>query len=400
MQEPIPNNPLLQTERLAPTQTKLLAGPTDVLARATRPAVISAKRSPAEWTASDWQQLANDRVDLFNEQALAEQFDYANYLQDGYIVLKGIMTPQTIEAWTTALQDGQQLNDALLQSDWQQIDWLGLGCEFPAQTLAPIAIERALGNSQAIPQRDNEAGILTLRRHSVLAEYFPAGHIPYLMGVLMHPQMLSLQQMCLDSDAVYFDHNQLLTRAAGYAGGAWHSHRIGAGHDDCGIAAPNEYRAQPNANLCLFYPRGFAAEDDGGLKIIRGSHFFREPSACQAATDEEMSAGWLKGRVHPVTGAPLAIEHLELPPGSVVCCLSHAAHGVAAKAAYRQSRWCSLHCYKKADDKTGDVQPPSAVPPLWALKAQRGELPDVLSELLRPSFDRILTGGRVEPHEI
>ena len=84
----------------------------------------------------------------------------------------------------------------------------------------------------------------------------------------------------------------------------------------------------------------------------------------------------------------------------MVCCLSHAAHGVAAKAAYRKTRWCSLHCYKKADDKTGDVQPPSAVPPLWALKAQRGELPDVLSELLRPSFDRTLTGGRVEPHEI
>ena len=113
---------LLQTERLAPAQTKLLAGPTDVLARATRPARISAKRSPAEWTASDWQQLANDRTDLFDAQALAEQFDYANYLQDG-----------------------QQLNDALLQSDWKQIDWLGLGCEFPPQTLAPIAIERAVG---------------------------------------------------------------------------------------------------------------------------------------------------------------------------------------------------------------------------------------------------------------
>ena len=136
---------LLQTERLAPAQTKLLAGPTDVLARATRPARISAKRSPAEWTASDWQQLANDRTDLFDAQALAEQFDYANYLQDGYIVLRGVMTPKTIEVWTTALQDGQQLNDALLQSDWKQIDWLGLGCEFPPQTLAPIAIERAVG---------------------------------------------------------------------------------------------------------------------------------------------------------------------------------------------------------------------------------------------------------------
>ena len=93
MQEPIPTNPLLQTEQLTPAQTKLLAGPTDVLARATRPAVISEKRSPAEWTSSDWQQLANDSVDLFDEQALAEQFDYANYLQDGYIVLRADDTP-------------------------------------------------------------------------------------------------------------------------------------------------------------------------------------------------------------------------------------------------------------------------------------------------------------------
>ena len=40
------------------------------------------------------------------------------------------------------------------------------------------------------------------------------------------------------------------------------------------------------------------------------------------------------------------------------------------------------------------VQPPHAVPPLWALKAQRGELPPVLTKLMRPSFDRALTGGR------
>ena len=396
MHDPIPNNPLLRPERLADRHAQLLTGPTDALARATRPAIIAQERTPAEWTPEDWQWLANDRTDLFDEQALAEQFDYAQYLQDGYAVLKGVMTPQSIEAWTTAVQAGQRRNDALLTSDWQQIDWRGLGREAPNQQLAPAAVERALGNSQAIPRQDDEAGVLTLRRHSVLAEYFPAGHIPYLMGVLGHPQMLALQRMCLDSDAIYFDHNQLLTRAPGYAGGSWHSHQIGAGNDNCGTANLDEYQSQPNANLSICYPQGFTADGDGGLKIIRGSHFFRDPSQCRAKTDEEMNAGWLKGKVHPITGEPLAIEHLELPPGSIVCCLSHAAHGVAAKTLDRETRWCSLHCYKKADDKSGHVQPPSAVPPLWALKAQRGELPAVLAELFRPSYDVQLTGGRTE----
>lgn len=396
MHTPIPNNPLLDPQQLASNHARILRGPTSTLARATRPNCIAAQRSPVEWAAGDWQQLETERADLFDEQALAEQFDYDNFLQDGYAVLKGIMTPQTIAAWTAAVQYGQQRNDALLQSDWTQIDWHGLGRESPSQALTPAEIAKALGNSQQIPQRDDEAGVITLRRHSVFAEYFPAGHVPYLMDVLTHPQMLALQRLCLDSDAVYFDHNQLLTRAAGYPGGAWHSHKIGAGNDDGSIASPATYRAQANANLCLCYPQGFAAGDDGGLKIIRGSHFFRDPTECRAATDAAINAGWLKDRVHPITGAPLVIEHLELPPGSVVCCLSHAAHGVAPKAAHRQTRWCSLACYKKADDTSGHLQPPSAVPPLWALKAQRGELPAVLTELLRPSYDRELTGGRVE----
>ena len=167
------------------------------------------------------------------------------------------------------------------------------------------------------------------------------------MNVLTHPQMLQLQRMSLGSDAIYFDHNQLLTRPPGYPGGAWHSHKVGAGADNCGAANLSEYQAQPNFNLTLCYPQGFEAEDDGGLKIIRGSHLFRDPAGCWADTDEEMRQGWLAGRVHPVTLEPLQIEYISLPPGSVVCCLSHAAHAVAPKALGRQTRWCSLYCYKK-----------------------------------------------------
>jgi len=392
MAAPITPNSLLEPELPEPI-AGLLTLPTQTLARATRPACLTNERSPVEWGQADWAPFAAARADIFDWDAVAAQFDRKTYWRDGYAVLKGVMTPQTIDTWTAALQQGQRRNDALLESDWNDIDWPGLGRQPPAQQLSLDDIRRARGNSQKAPQKDDEAGVLTLRHHSVFAEYFPAGHVPYLMNVLTHPQMLALQQLCLESEDIYFDHNQLLTRAPGYDGGGWHCHRIGAGHDE-GPADIDAYRLQPNSNLTICYPQGFAATNDGGLKLIRGSHLFRDAAHCRGATDEEIGAGWLQDKVHPVTGRPLAIEHLDLPPGSVVCCLSHAAHGVSPKGGDRPPRWSSLYCYKTTDKRTGLVQPAHGIPLVWALKAQRGELPDVLAELFRPSYDRALTGGR------
>ena len=62
----------------------------------------------------------------------------------------------------------------------------------------------------------------------------------------------------------------------------------------------------------------------GNLGIIKGSHFFRDVTALNAASgdagDAELAAGWLKGKRHPVTGEALRTERLSLPPGSIVCC--------------------------------------------------------------------------------
>lgn len=386
-------NPLLE-EIDDPILARSLVGTTEELAAATRPAFLNNPDSPVTWGQQDWDRLEASREDLFDWSAVEAQFDYDSLLRDGYAVLRGVMTPDATAAWTEAVQFGQRINDALLGADWREIDWLGLGRNPPEKSLAKEEIDRAVGGSQKAPQSTDEAGVLTLRINSVFSEYFPSGHVPYLMNVLTHPQMLALQKLCLRCEEVYFDHNQLLTRPPGYPGGSWHSHRIGGGHDD-GVTSPDVYRAQPNAVLNLCYPQGFESEDDGGLKLIRGSHLFRDPDGCRAPGDEEMAAGWLKDRLHPVTSDPLEVEHLLLEPGSVVCCLSHAAHAVAPKAADKATRWCSLYCYKKADDATGHVQPPSAIPAVWAMKAQRGELPEVLTKLLRHSFDRQLTNGRV-----
>ena len=396
----MPQNPLLVTETLDSMLARPLLGPTSELAKATRPIFLVNARSPVQWSENDWDQLEENRQDIFNMSAVIEQFDQTSFLTDGYAILKGIMTPEVIKKWTEALQYGQQLNDKLLRSDWTQIDWQTLGRTPPAKSLTEDEINNALGRSQMVPQTDDEAGVKTLRHHSVFAEYFPAGHVSFLMNVLTHPQMLQLQRLCLGCNDIYFDHNQLLTRPAGYAGGAWHSHKIGGGADNRGIASLLEYQAQPNFNLTLCYPQGFQAKQDGGLKLIRGSHLFRDPAGCQAASDEDMQQGWLAERRHPVTNQLMEIEYLSLPPGSIVCCLSHAAHAVAPKAPYKKPRWCSLYCYKKANDLSGHVQPPHSIPPVWAMKAQRGELPVVLTELFRPSFDKELTGGRIDYEQI
>ncbi len=389
---------LLETENNDPLLARLLEGSIDDLAQATRPPFLNSTNTPVTWGPEDWEAMKAARVDIFNFSAIESQFDPERFLSEGYAVLEGVMTDHAREAWVEAAKAGQQINDTLLRSDWSQIDWQALGRTPPDKSLTAIEIENAIGGSQQVPQSDDNAGVLTLRVHSVFAEYFPAGHVPFLMDVLTHPQMLQLQRMCL-GDTIYFDHNQLLTRPGGYPGNSWHCHPIGAGRDNCGVADLAEYRAQPNTNLTICYPEGFETGEDAGLKIVKGSHLFRDPANCRFATDEEMEQQWLANRVHPVTGAPLKIERLSLPPGSIVCCLTHAVHGVDPKTADRKTRWCTLYCYKKPDDLTGLVQPPSAVPPVWAMKAQRGELPEKLQVLLRHSFDRKLTGGRTEHDE-
>ena len=394
--ETMPRNPLLSGVT-DPHAERVLNGPSAELARATRPGFLGNRHSPVEWSAGDWSDMEAARDDLLDLAAVEEQFDRGEFLRDGYAVFEGVIRPRARERWLPALERGQQLNDTLLRADWSAIDWHGLGRRRPDEDLPAGDLGRALGGSQQVPQGTDAAGVRTLRLHSVFAEYFPSGHLPFLADVLTHPDMLALQRLCLGSDAVYFDHNQLLSRPGGYPGGHWHSHKIGAGCDS-GTVLPDEYDRQANFLLTLCYLNGFEADNDGGLKIIRGSHLFRDPAGCNAATDEEMGRGWLEGRTHPVTGRPLEMEHLALPAGSVVCCLSHAAHGVAPKAAGRQSRLCSLFCYRKpwAD---GRAQPPWEVPPVWAVKASRGELPPVLSELLRPSHDRELTGGKSQTYD-
>lgn len=89
----------------------------------------------------------------------------------------------------------------------------------------------------------------------------------------------------------------------------------------------------------------------------------------------------------------MVCEQLVLPPGSLVCCCGHAAHMISPKnVGYRLA---ASHFYKKKSELTGFVQPADDLPPVWAIKAARGELPSAWAALFANGVDTTLTGGRV-----
>ena len=262
--------------RLQPIATHLAAASeplatveTDVLVRATRPAIRGQQEpSPVAWGEREWGALAAEQAaEGILDRGMVGEVDRAAFLRDGVLVLPGVMSNPA--ALAEALRQAQEWNDAVVKHapSWPEvIDWAGLGAEGPPpQPLTPEEIETAVGNSQKVPgasQQPSEIGLATgahyLRRHSVLSEYFPPGHHKTIMNWLTHPQMLSLQRQLLGTtaDRLYFDHAQLLTRTR-YPGGQWHSHRCQeqAGespYDDCGpCASLEEYDAQPNTILNL-----------------------------------------------------------------------------------------------------------------------------------------------------
>lgn len=109
----------------------------------------------------------------------------------------------------------------------------------------------------------------------------------------------------------------------------------------------------------LVYPQGFKTGMDGGLRVVPGGHLYRqarlEPASGDAAPanwtqdDEVFQKEWLDGKTHPLTEVPLRIVELELPPGSIVSCLSHCPHAVSPKDEGLETRLCTLFCYGVCD---------------------------------------------------
>jgi len=159
---------------------------------------------------------------------------------------------------------------------------------------------------------------------------FAAEHDPYLASLIAHPQMLGLAHRVLGEN-IRFDHCVDLTREAGFAGQHWHTHSYADDQPELGFLR------------IFFYVNGFEA-DDGGLKVVPGSHLYR--ASLRNTSDEELHAGWLRGKTHPLTGEPLRSEALQTPPGTVILMWTHALHAVSPRRAESATRWAVVYAYR------------------------------------------------------
>ena len=146
-------------------------------------------------------------------------------------------------------------------------------------------------------------------------------------------------------------------------------------------------------------PDGFIAGDsDGGLKVVPGSHLYRDPAHCRGGiADAEFASGWLHGKSHPVTGQPLEILALSLPPGSLVSVVAHLAHGVSSRAVNGTSRFGSLWSYRVYDPCAEESFLPTnavsvgsgghGIPPSLQRAAASGQTPERIAQLIPPLIE-------------
>jgi hypothetical protein len=160
---------------------------------------------------------------------------------------------------------------------------------------------------------------------------YAAEHDPFLASLIAHPQQLALARAAL-GPTIRYDHCVALSRDAGHPGMRWHSHEYADDEPRLGFLR------------IFFYVNGFGA-DDGGLKVVPGSHLFRD-SRVNSSTDADLEATWLAGKRHPISGEPLRMERLSAAPGSVVLMWTHALHGVTARAADSDTRWTVVYAYR------------------------------------------------------
>ncbi len=366
---------------------------------------------PTEWTDADWR-AAGERQrhsPLLDIAAIQRMFDRDAFLRDGYAVFPAVMADTA--SWAATVREVQSLNDAFCVSDWASIDWPGLRDWDAAGGLPDLGVPsipprelraQAVGKSQTLPrclgssrspgwQRDrtdnDPGGLQRLRRHGFIPEYFPCGFHHYLMEALYHPQMLKLQSLLFGKGVPFkFDHSQVITREPGYIGGVWHSHFNGDPSDDAGPCDdPDAYDRQRNVIFLFAYPDGFGETNEGGLKVVAGSHLHRDVANCRGGNrDEEFRTGWMSGKTHPATGEPLSITRLSLPPGSLVAAFAHLAHGVDPRCAQLPPRSANLWCYRVQHeaDETPRSRSGANIPPQFQARAHRGELPAELASLI------------------
>jgi hypothetical protein len=95
--------------------------------------------------------------------------------------------------------------------------------------------------------------------------------------------------------------------------------------------------------------------------------------------DDAMRAH-LDGMLHPVTGAPLQIKHIELPPGSMVCIPAHMPHYVAPRSTWAGVRWGLLLTYRQPDPQRRFRSISRSIPDQWVERTLRGRRQEIFAE--------------------
>jgi hypothetical protein len=97
-----------------------------------------------------------------------------------------------------------------------------------------------------------------------------------------------------------------------------------------------------------------------------------------------MQKNWLPGKTHPITGMPLEIRHLSLPPGSMVSFVHHMPHYVSPRKIEASTRWGLLMAYRTPDPFASPAKWTSRVPAHWV---ERIEESGLLSSIARQVFE-------------
>ena len=230
------------------------------------------------------------------------------------------------------------------------------------------------------------------KSQGLMPENFPAAYDDFILDVITgHPQMMELRRKLL-GDRFVLDHCVMLNWAPGSSGRRWHGHHYREGQYEVedeigsGSAVTIDF-AQQQCVRTLCYPEGATIEDGGELAVIPGAHLYRIPYKSNVErTDDDaaMQAMWLPGKTHPITGKPLEIRHLSLPPGSMVSFVHHMPHHVGPRQLSAPTRWGVLMAYRTPDPMASQAKWTSGVPAQWV---ERIEASGLLSSTARRVFE-------------
>ena len=356
-------------------------------------------------------QLPFSREPLLREDVLTA-FDAGAWERDGYVVLPGALTEAATGRFTTSLTRLQGVDDHIIQeTDWAGTDWEAYGLPTPPGPITPERLAQMSGGQERgfnllpghkvahswNPGKQNgslwdEAPVAFppgVSNQGILPSRFPLAYDRFLWDVttLGHPQFRKLQQLLLQGCAatdIRMDHVHMLNRRGPDGGRTWHAHP----YDQDGYGTTERYIGLGLVRT-ICYPQGCGnAEGDGGLSLIKGAHLFRDPycwnTSRPTGTEEAMQRAWLSGRTHPLTGEPLAVTKIALPPGSLVCFGHHMPHYVGSINESHGTRLGLLMVFRRPDPKGRLRSCDRNIPDEWVQREwEEGGLTEAEHRLLR-----------------